>query len=521
MTWWLWYAWVTEIDGAARPFYGFLAATTCSETFHDFQQLKLPSGSSLTVAQKVINDSDAARLRLAFSQHVTEIDLTGHWSQAPIISPKIYRTIIADAFGHSAAMVDCGYALPEPTALFPSPEDVRFLIEYCTEHLGLPFRDSFASHLGGFDLFHLDARLDGPVPFRSEIVKDPENNGIPCALRVWRDAYKNQRLIIQLCARADKEIVLDKAFFMEVGLDQLDIPLLGPVDTYDLRIFDHVDGSLKHKESVTLLREIGFSMHLSARTLLHSDSLSKKAIAHGNQISQRASETTAVHTTRSLVAFDHTGLRSHVQNLSVALDSSLGEPSDDRWFSRTFESELDVIDHLNRLLDAGQTSKAILVDPFFGEDALLRLALRLKHTELKLTVIASWGRTDPDTGVPIGGGSAAAMDEAARRLTPQFTRIGPLIAPKFKFINIVTSSGEQAFHDRYLLLNQHNGSFRVFLLSNSVNKMAANWPFCISLLTGQARLDAKRYIEGLALGYDVTNSKTPHISFQWPAPTHP
>ena len=221
---------------------------------------------------------------------------------------------------------------------------------------------------------------------------------------------------------------------------------------------------------------------------------------------------------RSRVPSDPDALRAHVQAVRQILDDHLGEPSNDRWFPRTFDAQLGVIDHLNRLLDSGETREAVLVDPFFGEEALQRLVLRLTRTGLNLTIVACWGRTDPDTGAPVKGGAAAAVAEGERRLKPLLARIGPQIAPDLKLVNVVTGSGSQAFHDRYLLLHPHSGPFQVFLLSNSINNAAANWPFCMSLLSGQARVEAKHYIDGLAQGRDVTGSTDPKISFKWPPP---
>lgn len=518
MTWWLWNAWVKETDGTARPFYGFLVETTASEIFSEHQKIPLPSGATLVISQKVLSGNQAAPLLLLLDEHSDTLDLTNYWPESPVILLKAHRTIIAEAFGHSAAKVDCNYGLQPPHVLFPKQQDVQALIEYCTAQLGFSFSDSFATHLGGFDLFHLDTWLDQPALFRSEVVKDTSNH-IPNALRIWRYLSKKKQLVIQLCARTDGEIVLDKIVLMAKSIDQLDIALPGQIDAYELRIFDFVDGTLRHKEDTTLVRELNLSMNMPGRTITHSDRLSKKASAYGAKTSQRASSTTTITTTRSLISTGDNSLRAHTHALKSFLDDHLKKPSEDRWFSRSLDSELGVIEHINKMLDASQVLTAILVDPFFGEEALKRLALRLTQRDVGLTVIASWGRTDPDTGVPVGGGAIAAFNLAEIRLTHNLARIAPLVGPKFRFINLVTNSGSQAFHDRYLLLRLHNGSFSVFLLSNSVNNMAANWPFCISKLAGSARLQAKEYIEGLAQGYDITDSTKPQISFQWPTPT--
>jgi hypothetical protein len=517
LNWWLWNAWITGTDDSKHHFYAFLAPTTASNGFSDLNEVALPSGAVLIVAQKVLDDVDASALVQLHQQRPAEIDLSAHWPQAPTIPTRLYRTVFAEAFGHSAARVDCGYGLPEPVSLFPASIDIPFLIDFCTEQLGLPFRETFSNHLGGFDVFHLDAWLDQPQPFGSRLVKNGLDHDRTETLRFWRCGETLEQLIVQACARAHDEVVLDRAFIVGLGCEQLDIPLPEPIDSYELRVFGCEDGALVYRESTVLLREINFNMRSPAQTLVHSDRLSRKATAHGTTLGQRGTATTAFRTSRSLVSLpESNNLRAHGRLLRNMLDEHLGEHSEDRWFPRTFASELDVIDYINLLLDTSQTPCAILVDPFFGQEALQRLALRLPQSELELTVVSSWGRTDPDTGESAANGSKASISESTRRLASLFAQIGPAIVPRFKFVNLVCGSGSQAFHDRYLLLYSHEGSFRVFLLSNSVNGMAANWPFCISRVTGRAGKEAKRYIEGLANGYDVTNSTSPQITFRWP-----
>ena len=55
----------------------------------------------------------------------------------------------------------------------------------------------------------------------------------------------------------------------------------------------------------------------------------------------------------------------------------------------------------------------------------------------------------------------------------------------FAVINL-TDGNEKAFHDRYLLLYPHEGPAKVFLLSNSLNKAAGDWPYCMNSLRGMS-----------------------------------
>lgn len=190
------------------------------------------------------------------------------------------------------------------------------------------------------------------------------------------------------------------------------------------------------------------------------------------------------------------------------------EPSSDRWFARTDELGLGVLDHINRILGASQAQEAVLVDPYFGKDALQSIATRLSNANLRLTIVASWGRAEPDTGRIIDG-VEARLAFAPQTLRPVFAAIGALVNVGLCFRNVVTTEGRAAFHDRYLLIKTHAGTKQLYLLSNSVNRMAVNWPFCMSELSGEAKIDAIRYVEGLADEKDGSQATGSTTNFEW------
>ena len=511
MTWWLWNASITERDGLRRPFYGLMIQTHQDVGFGRSAQIDLPSGAVLRIDEKVISDIDAEPLLLI--DRSEEIDLSTVFLDVPKIPVKMRRRILADAFGHVSMPVDCAYGLPEPGDLFPSREDVATIIDTCVSELKLPFSGDFASHLGGFDLFRAPLHLDSTNPIRIELIRETDIGSYK--LRVWRGELSTRPHIVCVRTKEDSELTCAFAKNMEASIEPYDVPLSGGVDGYELTLFDAVDASLVHYEERYIIREVRSNMSFLARTIVHKDSLVNKAAAHGETAVRRAQATNISHATHTRTVFDPTGLRAHTQALHIFLRGELGEQTQDRWMPSTFNAQLEVIDYLNTLM-GGDTQEAILVDPFFGEKALQEFLLRLSHAGLDLTVVTSWGRTDPDTGKRTPGGKETALLEAQRRLAPLLRRIFGHIAPRLKLVNLVTSSGYQAFHDRYLFVRSHNGENRVFLLSNSINGIAADWPFCISLLTGRAALDAIRYIQGLSQGYDDTQATTLKVSYQWP-----
>ena len=471
----------------------------------------------LVVAQTVVTASEAANLLELVAARSDIIELKAFFVEAPTLKLIAYRQVICEAFGHSAAHADCGYALSAPEDLLLQPEDTETLLGHCTSQLGLQFRSTHAIHLGGFDVFHLDSWLDGPNLFGSSVVKDVEGDA-PNLVRIWRDDLSDQRQVVHLRAMADDEILHEGAHFLSGGDRYIDVKIADVIDAYELSIFDDPQGTLRYKESTTMMREVAFSMRTATRTVIHRDRLQAKAASRGGSLHDRAASTTTTHTSRSSVNFDSSGFRRHRIALKARLNEHVPPPSRDRWFPRTFELGLGVIDHLNKLLDAGQIHEAVIVDPFFGEDALQTVATRLTQADVRLTIVASWGKADPDSGARFEGSVTSARNFAQRRLTPVFEKISPLIGIQLQFVNVIDSDGSPAFHDRYLLLSSHDGSSDVYLLSNSLNNLATKWPFCLSLLTGMAGIQAKRYIEGLVQGHDITTSTNPQINFQWASP---
>jgi len=142
----------------------------------------------------------------------------------------MHRRILADAFGH-AASVDCGYGLPDPETLFRS------------------------------DMQH--NRDDGRA-----------------LLRVWCDPDHHNGLIGHLIARDNGEIVADQTFAIPQGVQHREVLLIGPVDRYELSLFDQAAGTLLHREEKSYFRKISWSMVTLGRTVQHNDKLSKDARAH-------------------------------------------------------------------------------------------------------------------------------------------------------------------------------------------------------------------------------------------------
>lgn len=213
---------------------------------------------------------------------------------------------------------------------------------------------------------------------------------------------------------------------------------------------------------------------------------------------------------RSVIGGAPTGsVKSERAKITRWVAANIAPGGDDRWFRRGIDSEIGIITHLNSLLSGGNIRAAVLVDPFFGADALQRLGLRLESQDIELTIVTSWASVDPDTNALL-----VKSQNPATRLEQTCERAARFLNPRLRVLNLV-DRGNQAFHDRYLVTYPHDLPPRAYLLSNSLNKAGANWPFVISMLAPDVALIVKEYVEGLQNGTDMTSGRALTVTLDW------
>jgi len=324
--------------------------------------------------------------------------------------------------------------------------------------------------------------------------------------------FAGDRHIAHVVSQVHGDVLLDRLITLEPG--QLRSPPLEctePIDELHFRLFRDDGAVLIHHEHSTFLRSVNVALASRSRELIIEDKLSARAKQKEDMLGEKASRVRAHTSHRVHVSMGSNGSwRPFSKRMAQIAATRMPRRSDDRWFPKRIEAEVGVIEHFNRLLHGGRVRGGVLVDPWFGAEALRRLAVRLESQDIHLTIVTSWTQIDPDTGLELDP-ARPPTDELARILKG----VGPYINPRLTVINLVDGS-KQAFHDRYLLLYPHDGPDKVFLLSNSVNKMAGNWPFCMSLLAPDVGRQAQLYIEGLCRGEDITRSTSPTINFKWP-----
>ena len=141
-------------------------------------------------------------------------------------------------------------------------------------------------------------------------------------------------------------------------------------------------------------------MALVGPTIVMQDALTRRATGESTSLA-RAAAAVQTHISSRVRVAPESGpfsFRSYSGRMHAFARAHSPQRSDDRFFSRSIANEVAAIHHLNSLLDGATLREAILVDPYFGADALQHIGLRFGSRDERLTIVTSWVKIDPDTG---------------------------------------------------------------------------------------------------------------------------
>ncbi|MET4279720.1 MULTISPECIES: VPA1262 family N-terminal domain-containing protein [unclassified Bradyrhizobium] len=513
-SWWIWTAWI-ENQGQTVFIYGALAETARRPDWTDSKSVPLDDGAVLIMRQALIEDRQARSLLDSLDKGLFDLGSMAGVAPTSLQVGTIRHTIV-EALGHSAARLTSYCSFTDHTRIAGPSSTWCQVLSVLERELGLPFTKDYASHVGNFELIGLQDWLDGPPPFAIEFVEEQGSRGEKRnirALQICRsEDFAQATHIAHVVGYGDGERLFDRLLTLRSGnIRSKAVESSGPLDRYELSLFNSNDYTLIHRETRSSLTEINLTMSMAGRRMRIEDRLSGAARQVSLSLGDSAANVEARSSQRSRISLkEASSRREHASALRALAAACFPPKSDDRWFRRALDNEVGVIRHFDHLLHGGYVKAATLIDPFFGAEALERVVLRLQSTDVALTIVTSWARTDPDTGRPF-----AQQTAPGERLQRALDNLQPFINLNVEVINLVAGS-DQAFHDRYLVLYPHEGPAKVFLLSNSVNKMAGNWPFCMALLSEDVSHEVRDYIEGLVRGQDITGSTTPTINFAWP-----
>ncbi|MHB0954544.1 MAG: VPA1262 family N-terminal domain-containing protein [Allorhizobium sp.] len=499
--------WIAYSEGKALVYGCLVHAAEPWATIPEPDQYAIADfdGTKVEILQTLLDDSYVQQFADAIRTRST-LDLSKQGGPEIPLSGSRQRLI--DGYGRRRRPTET-YVGAEESKL--SDDGWRKALGFLKDAIGIDFRRT-PDRLGAFDIFNIpqDDRHNPLVEFNVQREESPDELSYPALFSLSADENMKEDCAVHVELQLEEDPVFSRMIMTRPGAST-QVPAV-PFDHYRMSVFNR-SGMLVQFEEHSLLLRFGLNMSSMGTTLVINDSLAQSAQGLGAQVRESASKVQTRSTSRSLIgvkngaAFDvhRTKMRALTRRLAPATGC-------DRWFHRGVAHEVGVIAHLNSLLDGGRVSAGTIVDPYFGIDTLKRVISRLESLDVDLTVITSLHSTDPETNQP----NPNLLEELQTVLRDLRSSGIPNAVGRLRILNLVDGP-RQAFHDRYLLLTPHEGEREVYLLSNSLNRMAGNWPFCMSKLDGAAAHEAALYIDGLANGRDISGSTQPMTTFRWPS----
>lgn len=512
-SWWIWTAWVEKENGCGFV-YGCAARSFRAPEWRDQRTVQISAGQLIICQSLVTEDAFKAFKdtlnagKISFGSMLCQ--------EVPPLAVKARRSVIQDCLGQTAVQATLFYSLPDVAHLLGDIElTLEHVLSILQDELNLPFKDSYATRLGNFEIFDLHAWLDESRPFLIEGKRDSskDRRGPPQTMEICRaPEFASDPHMAHFVGWVNNDVIVDRLTKLPTGALRVQLPIPEMLDQYEFRLFDADGETILHYERNSFINRISLNVAPVGRQMNIDDDLSERAKQKDQTLTAQASVVSSTSHHRSLIGGPENGSwRKFAEDMADLVSARLPQSGEDKWFARGIEGEVGGIAHLNNLLNGGYIHSAVLADPWFGAEAVKRFAIRLSSQDVHLTIITSWATIDPDTNEQL-----ALESDPTSKLAVTLSHVQPFLNPKLMVINLLDGK-KQAFHDRYLLLYPHEGVPKVFLLSNSLNKMAGNWPFTMSLLAPDVGREVQLYLEGLREGRDTTRNRSLNITFRWPS----
>jgi hypothetical protein len=224
-----------------------------------------------------------------------------------------------------------------------------------------------------------------------------------------------------LVGRVRGDIVIDRLITLPANELRIPVPVPEPLDQFDFRLFDASGETVLHSEHSSFLNRIGLVMAPIGQQINLDNDLSARAKQKGGALGAQASAVVSTSPQRSLIGGPTKGSwRNFAEDMENLVNARLPKSGEDKWFAQGVEGEVGAISHLNHLLNGGHIRGAVLVDPWFGSEAVTRFAIRLSSQNIHLTIVTSWTTIDPDTNEPLVSENdlTAKLAAALRHMSP-------------------------------------------------------------------------------------------------------
>jgi hypothetical protein len=389
---------------------------------------------------------------------------------------------------------------------------LQLLIDELSRLTGLSFRDAYSERLCNYESIEMPfgANLSGlQIEVKVEREQTSDGTTIARGVRIRRDqSLADQNLMAHVVLKNNDEVVLDRLIELPLRQPESDaIQAQEVISEYEVRVFNP-SGSVIFVERRDLLRTIVGTMLMSTGTKTYRDKLAAKLTSSRRDIGDRLETASPFHPHSMINVGGY-----HCDPWVVAARSMrdmvrirTSQPIASRWFPRGLSDQGEVLDYLRQLIDNTENQEVLIADPFFGASAFERLIPRLRNSALRLTVLTSCLGWNPDSDETRGKNAEWEKASAKQReiIAKWCSRNTAIIEINLKIIDIRAGS-KQGFHDRYLALVNKQGKVSVHALSNSLNKLAGDYPCCVTKLEAPIAREVYVYLRGLEIGRDLAN----------------
>lgn len=204
-------------------------------------------------------------------------------------------------------------------------------------------------------------------------------------------------------------------------------------------------------------------------------------------------------------------LRANTQ-LMESLVGTRDWKAETRYFPASQQAQVDVIRWIKQCIEKPETAQVFLIDPYLGRDALERVLFRQGNQSVKMTILVSPGNIDPDAK---SSDTVSAPGQHVQNLVKKADSLADKLCGEIDIFHVKRGNDKRpAFHDRHLGLIGRNGIPRVFLLSNSLNKAAGDWPFTVAEVDTLTSRQITLYVENLLAGKEE-NGKQIETTLIW------
>ncbi|MCW8876092.1 MAG: VPA1262 family N-terminal domain-containing protein [Kangiellaceae bacterium] len=509
--WWLWIAVLEASDSEVLLYSSISQVTTnyplcVSEDKGDFDV----SLGKVKYCSKVINNSK-------LQGFVEEID-ANHNLNFELLDSSLNRAfpitderkLVGETFGKSVVPIKSFYTTPDIELWENNLDALTSILLKLKDELNLPFDKDYAKKLGNFEIHDISGAIDSSISI--ELLNSSRSETSSAVVRVAKkEPLLNSRQQLHVICIEKKDVVFHKLISINKGEKLIEIGEL-PEDCHELEcwLFDE-SGALIFRDHQYYIEKMNINMGISSQQITLEDKLTKSAGNSSEELGRKASLVTKTSTDRSVIQSDISDYKTFGEQMGQLQSDLFNAKGDDRWFGRSVECEVEVLKYIQSLLGGGRAKKAIIVDPFFGADAFERFVTRVEETGLDLVILTSLSDINPDTGEKFPVGS-----DPIDLLRNSIQKVKQIVNCNLRLVNINRGSSNQAFHDRYLVVYPFEELPTVYMLSNSINKMSGNWPFCMSKLEPAIARHVREYIELLCEGEDNSRKGNPNITYEWP-----